>query len=215
MTELCVPQQQGFALLFRTIYTPLFSSGDSILPSSPSIMTEELNSDVTPFDTVGAFPSVFPKSSWAHSVPSNGTSNMCGQFGACTFSSKVSDNMGQLPHIHAEFLHINQDWLLQPQVPRAITPSSQQWFVMCRPAEKFQKLTEVTLGVGAIAIIQWVASTSDSGEPILTCPLLVVLGMLIGTLQMGGFAGYELDDLGLSYQTPVQPLGKTWSSQKL
>jgi len=27
--------------------------------------------------------------------------------------------------------------------------------------------------------------------------------------------GYELKDLGLSYQTPAQPLGKTWSSQKL
>jgi len=40
-------------------------------------------------------------------------------------------------------------------------------------AEKFWKLTKAMLGVGAIAIIQWVASTSDSGEPILTRPLAV------------------------------------------
>ncbi len=69
--------------------------------------------------------------------------------------------------------------------------------------------------MGAIAIVQWVANTSDGGEPILTRPMLVVLGPLIATPQTGGSVGYELEDLGLSYQIPVQPLGKTWSSRKL
>ena len=73
------------------------------------IMTEESDLDATPFDTMGAPPSVFPKSSWAHSMPSDETSDMCGQFGAQAFSSKVSDNTGQLQHFHMEFLHINQE----------------------------------------------------------------------------------------------------------
>jgi len=100
-------------------------------------MTAEPNFDATPFDTVGAPPLVFPKSSWAHSLPSDETSDMRGQFGARAFSSEVSDNTGRLQHLHTEFLRINQEWLLQPRAPGAITPSSQQRFVMRTPAEKF------------------------------------------------------------------------------
>jgi len=67
--------------------------------------------------------------------------------------------------------------------------------------------------VGAIAIIHWVTSISDRGNPKYSKPVTIVLGLLIAALQPSNMVGYTIDNLRLSFNHPEKPLRKLWSSK--
>jgi len=94
----------------------------------------------------------------------------------------------------------------------SITPEHPQQFILHTPVENFQSITGDTMGIGALVVLHWVVSTSDSGDPAYSKPIVMVLGPLITLCQDGTNMGYTLDELGLSYHTPAPPLSKLWSS---
>jgi len=84
------------------------------------------------------------------------------------------------------------------------------------PCQQFQALAGGNLGIGALAIVQWVVGTSNGGNPAYSKPIVLVLDPLIAPTQEGHNIGYNLDELGLSsFQHPAQLLGKVWSSKHL
>jgi len=83
------------------------------------------------------------------------------------------------------------------------------------PAEKYRALADGNLGVGSIAILQWVKSTLDGGETVLSKLVALVLGPLVATPQLGHDVGHDLETIGLTYAEPVLPLGQLWSSCRI
>ncbi len=115
----------------------------------------------------------------------------------------------------ADFHRINQRWLLRPSTVIADAPPAVHQYTLRTPAEKYRALADGNLGVGGIAVLQWVKSTSDGGEAVLSKPVALVLGPLVVTPQLGHDVGHDLETIGLTYAEPVLPLGQLWSSRRI
>jgi len=168
------------------------------------------------FAMANAPPDVFPTESWAN-TPGKGAppTDLRSQFGTIRTSGDANSVTIQQQSLRTAFLQINQSWLLKDRHLDSINQTDPQLFTMQTPAEKFHALTTNHHGVGALAIVHWVTSISDGGEPEYSKPLAIILGPLIAAPQDGNTIGYKLEDLGLSFDQPAQPLGKDWSSKRI
>jgi len=168
------------------------------------------------FQDAGAPPEVFPSSSWVGAtvkVPPH--TDIWGQFSSIILPGDAMACVITQTSIHNEFHCHNQDWIVKPHPAGAITAESPFPYKLCILAEKYKALAEGNLGMGALAVVQWVMCTSDGGEPKYSKLVVLVLGPLIAPTQQGNNVGFDLDELGLLFHTPAQPLGKEWSSKQL
>jgi len=62
-------------------------------------------------------------------------------------------------------------------------------------------------------VLQWVTSTSDGSNLQLTNPVVLVLGPLLAPPQDGTHVGTMLEEVSLTFQIPVKPLGKLCPSE--
>jgi len=85
-------------------------------------------------------------------------------------------------------------------------PPDATHYIICTPAEKSCALADSMLGVGTITILQWVTSTLDEGDPVISKTVAMVLGPLLATPQLGHNIGYDLEMLCLSYTSLALPL---------
>jgi len=92
---------------------------------------------------------------------------------------------------------------------------SPQCYIVNTPAEKYQALSNMPLGIGTLVVLEWVASTSDGSDPQLTNPVVLVLGALLVPLQDGSHVGTTLANIGLAFQMPAKPLCKLWPSKQI
>jgi len=107
-------------------------------------------------------PEVFPTSSWAGAttkVPLQ--SDVQGQFGVCLLPGDAATCVAAQTHIWEDFLRINQDWLLKPHPKETMSPETPHCFTLRTLAEKYQVLTGMASGIGALAVVQWVVGTSN------------------------------------------------------
>jgi len=177
---------------------------------SPTLLGTDL------FQDAGAPQEVFPSSSWAGAtvkVPPH--TDIRGQFGSIILPGDAMTCVAAQTSIREEFHRHNQNWTVKPRLAGDITAESPFPYELRTPAEKYKALAEGNLGVGALAVVQWVVGTSDGGEPKYSKPVVLVLGPLIAPTQQSNNVGFDLDELGLSFHTPAQPLGKEWSSKRL
>jgi len=137
------------------------------------------------------------------------------QFSTIPLPSEVGAWAAHTLAIRSDFQHINQDWILLNCQPEDVMAAQPQMYQLKTPAEKFTDLAGASCGVGALAIIHWVATVSDGGEPQFTSPVAMVLGPLINSPQLGEDVGHDLSELGLDFTVPAVPLGKTWPSHRI
>jgi len=90
---------------------------------------------------------------------------------------------------------------------------SPQCYIVNTPAEKYQALSNMPLGIGTLVVLEWVASTSDGSDPQLTNPVVLVLGALLVPLQDGSHVGTTLANIGLAFQTPAKAPGQAVAFQ--
>jgi len=114
--------------------------------------------------------------------------------------------------IQMEFQLINQEWILQSHLPADIMTTQPQPYQFKTPAEMFEDRSSTPCSIGALAIVHWIAATSDGGNPQYTSPIVIVLGPLINLPQIGNEVGHKLGELGIKFLAPAQPLGKLWTS---
>jgi len=128
-------------------------------------------------------PEVFPTESWANN-PSEGTppTDLWDQFSTIHTSRDTNGITMQQQTLCTASLQINQSWLLKECNPDLINPTDPQLFTMQMQAEKFQALATNQHGVGVIAIVHWVTSISNGGNPKYSKPVAIVLGPLIAAL---------------------------------
>jgi len=168
------------------------------------------------FHEAGAPPEVFPSSSWVGAmakVPPQ--MDIHGQFGCCPHLGNATTCVATQTGIQEEFQQINHEWLLKPCTDNVILPDSPHCYILHTLAEKYQVLTRANLGIGALAMVQWVMGMSDSGNPAFSKPVVLVLGPLVAHAQEGASISYDLTELGLSYHHPAHPLGKVWLSKHM
>jgi len=149
---------------------------------------------------------------WSSGMPST---DLRAQYGTQVCSGDAAKNTAQSLRLHEAFHSINQDWLLKPnhQVADAIPTSCS--YMLHMPVEKFQALARGTFGVSAIAVLQWVANTSNGGETVLSKPVALIISPLITMAQTSNTVGYDLKTVGLAYGVPTLPLGQLWSSHHI
>jgi len=178
--------------------------------STPASAGEQL------FAAANAPLEVLPGGSWA-SVWSSGmpSTDLRAQYGTQVCSGDAAENTAQSMRLHKAFHSINQDWLLKQnhQVAEAIPTS--HTYMLRTPVEKFQALARGTFSVSAIAVLQWVANTSNGSEMVLSKPVALVLSPLITTAQTSNNVSYNLETVGLAYGVPTLPLGQLWSSHHI
>jgi len=104
---------------------------------------------------------------------------------------------------------------VQSRSPTDITEVQPQPYRFQTPGEKFEDLSRTASGIGALAIIHWIAAISDGGDPQYTPPVAIVLGLLVNSPPLGNDVGHELGDLGIDFYVPAQPLGKLWTSHHI
>jgi len=159
----------------------------------------------------GAPAEVFPSSCWDTSSSGDPVPlDILDQFDTIPLPSKAGACAAHTLAIWSDFQHINQDWILLNHQPDDVTTTQPQAYQLKTPAKKFADLSSASRGVGALTIIHWVATASDGGEPQFTSPVAIVLGPLINSPQLGDDVGYDLSELGLDFNVPAVPLGKTW-----
>jgi len=162
------------------------------------------------FQDAGAPLEDFPSSSWAGAaakVPPQ--MDLHGQFGTIVIPGNATACVAAQTHIHEEFQCLNQDWIVKPHPDRAISTDSPFLYELHTLAKNFKALAGGNLSIGALAVVQWVVGTSDGGNPTYSKPVvLVLLGPLIAPTQQENNMSYNLDELGLLFDIPAQPLGK-------
>ena len=130
--------------------------------------------------SAGAPTEVFPVDGWG-SVPDLGTrpTNLIEQFGTLPIPVEPGASAAHSQAVRQNFQQINQDWILSRRPASDITDAQPQLYQVWTPADKFRKLSRSSASVGALAIVQWVASTSDGGEPQFSQPVALVLSPLL------------------------------------
>jgi len=130
----------------------------------------------------GAPVEVFPSSCWDTSPSGDPVPpDILNQFGMLPLPSEAGAHAAHTLAIRSDFQCINQDWILQNCQPDDITTTQPQTYQLKTPAEKIADLSSASRGVGALAIIHWVATASDGGKPQFTSPVAIVLGLLINS----------------------------------
>jgi len=166
--------------------------------------------------SVGAPMEVFPADSWG-SVPDLGTcpTNLIEQFGMLPIPVEPGASAAHSQAFRMNFQQLNQDWILLRHPASDITDAQPQPYQVLTLADKFHELSRSSASVGALAIIQWVTSTSDGGEPQFSQLVALVLSPLLTPPTTSRDVGYDLAELGLDFHVAMKPLGKSWPSHHI
>jgi len=112
--------------------------------------------------------------------------------------------------ICADFQQINQEWILLYHPEANILAMQPQLYQLKTPAKKFADLSQSSLGIGALTIVHWVATTSDGSKPQFMNPVAIVLRPLINSPLIGKDVGHDLSEQDHNLQVPAKLLGRLW-----
>jgi len=191
----------------------LVSLPKAISPSLLDTMPAEIPIREQFFHCMGAPEEVFLTDSWGSAPTLEMTPvKILDQFDTLPLPSKVGACTIYAQAIRANFQKINQDWILLSCQESEMSATQSHPYQLCTPAENFVELSSSPLGVRALAIIHWIITMSDGGEPQFLNPVTIVLGPFLNSPPANDEVGHNLSNVGLDFNMPAKPLGKSWPS---
>jgi len=159
---------------------------------------------------MGALGEVLLIDGWGRALTLETTqAELLDKFGTLPLPSEASTRAVHVNAIRAAFQKINQDWILFPCPANELSDTQPHPYQLHTPAKKFEELSSSPLGVGALAIICWVTNMSDGGKPQFSNPVVIILRPLLTSPPTSDAVGHNLSDIGLDYNQPAKPLGKS------